>query len=674
MVTCLYPCQKNKKHEIVVLKNKESICMSFYRKTISNFSDDYGTPNKFDENDLLNENIWGNVSFPPDYYQQLLNVSHIPMISEDNQSMLVNNRMCSDQISKSLKIYKETMEEKNSINYTFNPKQTFQFPLVSTPLKNRPFDELSSEIMNEYLLKSNLSYTKSIIYKAANKIFNRVTSQIIDEEIKEARESLSASTHAYNSKVIEKFGEFKTIISLSVEEKAMLKKELDQMNLDRVSYRKSLVSAKKSVRMNVVKISCGKRSQAKQQFDIEMSHFNKNGSVFRGVGLVSDAQNKQSDDYFKALPLRLVQKNFNNEKFRNVYNSGRGPGPEFFTDQKNSFQSNWDLFQETLHGTLLDQLTTVVSRLCNTLFVESTRTFNKDFIKVDNLGFDNLIILIRGGSKIYKNQTSKLFKVMFYCSLEDMIFSGYQENEHFECFPSVDKCLVVTPWMQLHQDALLDGLSFRHRTFMNLYTSQVRCKSPLDGTIPRINMLPVMLFLHNRRKTEKFMHNCRYLIVNPLASHANLTGIIKTFADFNYTYFDAWLRHCINTNYFNFSSCLATVALDKTGNADGAISDSGLLDLWFSDPLNNTDHLTSFIYATYMMTKAPVNSSVEQSSNLWEILEDVLQYDLLHGDVEGLDDVSLRFDVRNFDESVYQDDFKYDPVFCQYLGFKMCSF
>jgi hypothetical protein len=665
---------KKPKRVAVSKSSRISSGTNFYNKSHTSIVDEYGTPQRLLQKDFLKENIWGKVAFPPDYYSQLLQVSHNPMINDENTDMLVNNTMSVEQVSKSIEIYNDTMSEKNSINFTYNPKQTFQFPFCSIPLSNCALDDLPTDLMEEYLNKSTLIYTKSVVSKASKGFFNTVTSKIIDDKIKSLHEDLSVKTREYNRKVVELCNDYVPLRSLTARQKANLKPELDQMNSVREEYKKHLRDAKSSTRMNVVKISCGKRSSAKQAFDFEMSHFKKTGSEYRGVGELNTTKMAKLHEYFKELPNQLVRKGFNTEKFRDVYNEGRGPGPEFFTEQKNGFQANWDIFQKNLKGTLLDQLTTIVSRLCHTLFVESTRTFNKDFLKVDNLGLTNFLVIIRGGSKIYKNQTSKLFKVMFYCSLDDFEICGYKENDHFECFPSAHRCLVVTPWMQLHQDTLLDGLSFRHRTFMNLYTGQVRCKAPLDGEIPKINLLPSILFLHNRRKTEKFMHNCRYLIVNPLATHANLTGIIKSFADFNYTFLDAWLRDCISTKYCVFSEKLSLISANKTGNADGAISDSGILDLWFDEPLNNTDHLTSFIYATYMMTKAPVNSSVEQSSNLWEILEDVLQFETNHGDVDGLNDISIRFDVRKFQHEIYKDDFKYDPVFCQYLGYRMGSF
>nr|UUW20937.1 MAG: RNA-dependent RNA polymerase [Sanya bunya-like virus 1] len=170
------------------------------------------------------------------------------------------------------------------------------------------------------------------------------------------------------------------------------------------------------------------------------------------------------------------------------------------------------------------------------------------------------------------------------------------------------------------------------------------------------------------------MHNCRYLIVNPLAKHANIQGIIESFAGFNYTYMELWLRTQLLKNYSEFASGLMKARNHPRAKIDHLLSNSHLRDLWFEEPLVNADQLTTFIYTTYMMTKAPVNSSLEQASNLWEILEDVDYYSRTHPDVDGMKDLSQRFSILEDDDSVYESDFKYDPVFSNYLGHHLASY
>jgi hypothetical protein len=60
--------------------------------------------------------------------------------------------------------------------------------------------------------------------------------------------------------------------------------------------------------------------------------------------------------------------------------------------------------------------------------------------------------------------------------------------------------------------------------------------------------------------------------------------------------------------------------------------------------------------------------------NLWEVLEDVSLFEKMHADVDGMKDLSLRCDVTRFDPEVYDDDFKYDPVFCQFQGHYLASY
>jgi hypothetical protein len=251
---------------------------------------------------------------------------------------------------------------------------------------------------------------------------------------------------------------------------------------------------------------------------------------------------------------------------------------------------------------------------------------------------------------------------------------GYSENDSFENIVIEGTNYVVTPWSQVHQDILFDGMFAPEKIFNQLYSISSRLDHTLTKPIEPLSALPAILFFHNRRKTEKFLHNSRYLIVNPLGFSANLTGIMGSFCDTNFTYLDAWLRSRVENQYLSFGRKMLKLRDLGVKKIENCLEDVELHDLWLDTPLVHPDMLTLFIYSTYMMTKAPVNSSIEQATNLWEILQDVKDFSDIHKEVNGLDDHSLRFNVLDFNERVYDDDFKYDPVFSQYLGYYMSSY
>nr|UUW20945.1 MAG: protein of unknown function DUF1978 [Sanya bunya-like virus 5] len=664
---------KEKKEQSTHLKYQNTM-ENYFEMTFSNYDDGYGTPTKYSPSDQLDMGNWGPVAFGPNYYAQLLEVSHERLHERDvKKKMLASNDMSPLQIQEAVQDFTEAQEQANQIDYLMSPKQTFQFPLLSSPAKKVGLNDLNLEMMEYYKKVSNKTYTKAILTKAIDGSFSEITSTIVADETREFRKLLSDKNSAYYQAVSERFGG-KKYRDLTQEERDNVSKEKRDLDEARKLYKNSLSKAGSSTRERMVKIRCSKNQAIYHEWKAEMSHFQRSGAQFKGLGGLSDNLVSLTENYFKELSDRMFEPDFHSMKLRSIYDDVRGPGPDFLTDEKNKYTARWNEFYNMLSGTLYDQLAYFISSLCKSLFKESTRTYNNDYVKVENLGLSNVILLIRGGSKIYKHQTSKLFKVIFMADHRDAMFTGYKENPDFECYTREEGVLIATPWMQLHQDSMLDGITFRHRSFMSLYVNHTRAGYSLSEPVSRFNFLPVMLFLHNRRKTETFMHNCRYIIVNTLGKYANLKAIIKSFAGFNYTYFDAWLKSCISRKYFQFSTKLMRLREMAKSNADSAIKIAELEDLWFGEPISNAEQLTSFIYSTYMMTKAPVTSSVEQSNNLWEILEDVWLFESKHSSVNKMDDKSLRFSVLDQDCTVYDDDFKYDPVFSQYLGHYTAGF
>nr|WAK73567.1 RNA-dependent RNA polymerase [Phytophthora palustris bunya-like virus 2] len=368
----------------------------------------------------------------------------------------------------------------------------------------------------------------------------------------------------------------------------------------------------------------------------------------------------------------MKEPGFSKAEYPPLFNSERGPGPEFLTKDKDYYTNRWQEFYEKKYkGTLLEQLTVIGENLARLLFNESVKTYNRDFCKLDNLGFEQVLVIVKGGKKAYSRNTSKLFRVGFECDPSFLKYLGYQENRFFEILENSGRTYVYTPWSIIHLDILYDWFSLRYRTFSSVYTSHVREGSP--DTLTLLSILPACLSFHNRRKTEQLLHNIRYLIVNVLGVYANLKGIIQSFATFNHSYLDAWIKERILKNYKGFAITMHSV-VGKETNLNTILSNSGLRDIWFDQPFLSSDQLTSFIYITYSMTKSPVNASLEQANNLKEILKDIAYFNDKHADVNKMDDSGLHIDVMNFKPSDYEDDFNYDPKFCQYLGFHLAGF
>jgi len=618
------------------------------------------------------------VAFPPNYFEKLSNLDFEPLLNCKSEMMLANCKVDENHIKESIIVFDDELKVNNSLSnklFRYTPRPTFLYPFITAPLSTTTLDKLNNPMMKMFVLGGQGEYTKNILKKILNNNFCPVNKKMMNDSIRLVRDELSDLNRKLYRKVLElNNGKATPFRDLDKESQTKAKGIKEDLRIKQQEFKNLMGNTKGIIHERIVKLSCGKKSQNRGDFEKEMAHYENKGS-FKGVGFLENDLNALFGKYLVELIDRLVYPNFHDMDLGKLYNSFRHASPKFLTDMKNLHTERFDtFFKNFFSGTLLEQLCEFNQRLSGFLFNESLKSYNKDYIKVDNLGFDNIIVLLRGGPKLYKNQRSRLFRVFFYIEEKDLKFSGYKENPNFQFFRSNGKCLIVSPWSQIHQDVLMDHHSISYRTFMNLFVNYTRSFSDFSQPIPRLHLFPFLLSLHNRRKTEQFMHNSRYLIVNPLGANANIKGIIKSFADFNYGYMDSWLRYRISQGYEDFALKLFSINKKRKSNIDLLLSQIDLKDLWLGEPLINADHLTTFIYITYMMTKAPVNSSIEQASNLWEILDDIKNFDLNHGDVVGLKDDSLRSNILDFDISIYGDDFKYDPVFCQYLGHHLAGY
>jgi hypothetical protein len=608
------------------------------------------------------------VFFPPNYLETLSSHKFDNVMHSQSKKLLVNCTFDQADLQECLELYKAEYERRNTCDYIRQPKPTFLIPIPAS------FGRCTHPVKNELLSLLNgklTGYTGRVLECASELKFAQVKSK--EEEgkrIKDLRDKLNQANselfnYMYDHDMVKRFA------VMSNKERAILKPFKNASDLALNEYKKAMSAAKGARNENVVYIPRGKNTKYKILFDKEMAHYKSSKNVYKGVGHLDGVQGIFSlFQNFKSLLNRDAE-----VVDSPLFHMDRMPGPPILNELKDKYTARaQNFYEQHFKGKLIDNLLFMLSRIAIHLFNESTKNYNSSYVKVENLGWDDLLILVKGGAKIYKHQRSRLYKIMMIVDDELLVPLGIAENPNFQVLSTPRGTVVITPWSQLHQDVLFDYMSIRERTFMNLFSSYTRFDPTMTEDIPNLLYLPLMLSLHNRRKTEVFMHNCRYLIVNPLARHANIQGIIESFAGFNYTYLELWLRTQLANNYEGFATGLMKARNYPRSKIDNLLANSDLRDIWFNEPLVNADQLTTFIYVTYMMTKAPVNSSVEQATNLWEILEDVEYYSRHHPDVQGMKDDSQRFSILESDDSVYDSDFKYDPVFCNYLGHHLASY
>jgi hypothetical protein len=661
---------------MLTIKNKEKVRHRLdYIDTNTNLhlyniraskGDDYDLIECWDEN-MVKSKSEVLYDFDEHYLDQLCSFNYSELLSNKDDCLLANNTITTEYINESVILLRnEYLKSNQNPRFKFSPKPSFTWPLVSGQICNSSL-ALDPNFLKSIILCINGDYTKHILNMASiGKFYSEAerTQDIIDLTVDFSEKRMAYTNFLINNNLVKRYKYLTKEERLKV---AFVRQ--DFMNAQQ-KRSKALSQCKRSSN-HLIKILMNPKSMMKSAFLKEMSHYDKKNKGLRGVGTVAPEHLKE---YFIGFHERLLSKGYlkSNES---LFNKSRSPGLDFFTQQKDQFTSNWsDFLDKTFNETLLNQLGHVIDRLSKFLFNESMKPYGNDFVKIDNLGFDRILVILRGGSKAAKNNTSRLFRIIFPIDKEDLKYSGYEENENFQIFNLQNSFFVITPWSQYHLDVLYDGFSARERMFTSLYSNCVRTGQVTSENISMLSILPHTLMLNNRRKLESLMHNMRYLIVNPLGKYANIKGIIKSFGTFNHTYFGAWIKNSICENYARFAEDIQRIFKTGNKNLDNMLRDKPLKDMFFNQPILNAEHLTFHIYGTYLMTKAPVNNTIEQVNNLKEILEDVELYEQNHSDVNGMQDKSQHINVFNFTPKAYEDDFNYDPVFSQYLGFHMASF
>jgi hypothetical protein len=640
---------------------------SVYTKTVPERKPGYDDPAVFDDSMLISKEDLPKVAFPPDYFEKLCSLDVRPILECQSTKMLYNCKMGPSQPQQAIDLFNAKMSLVNRVNVT-RAKPTFMLGVVTVPLQKAEIS-VPTDVCKMYLKFGNGEYTKAVLDKASKGIFCTTKKVEHDAAMREAYEAYHNANSEYHKKLISLHGSATPFKKLDKETQKTLEPLHKSLSKTHKEYLAVWGKGKSVVHDRLVKINCG--GSMKNKFDSEMAHYSRSEGL-TGLGLLADTT--ELGDYYKKFLRRLVDNNFLDTQIPEPFDPATTIGSKFLSQMKATYQKRWSILWSRLDKSMLMMNCLLHEHIANFLFNESLKTYNRNYVKVDNLGMSGVMIMLRGGNKIFRHQRSRLYRLFFPISPEDLKYSGYLQNDSYEIIRSDGKIYIVTPWSQVHQDILFDYMFAVPRVFNQLFSICSRVDSSLEKPIPLLSILPTLLFFHNRRKTEKLLHNSRYLIVNPLGLCANLAGIIEGFADINKTWLDLWFRSRISDSYPTFARKMMQLRDSNNRRIDLLLDTLQMRDLWLDEPLATPDLLTLFIYSTYMMTKAPVNSSLEQAGNLWEVLEDVSLFDIKHGDVRGLDDNSLRMDVLKFDPDVYDDDFKYDPVFCQYLGHYMANY
>jgi hypothetical protein len=230
----------------------------------------------------------------------------------------------------------------------------------------------------------------------------------------------------------------------------------------------------------------------------------------------------------------------------------------------------------------------------------------------------------------------------------------------------------------MDETLMSDGLTFLSRCMGYCLMNVTKRQQTLN--IMSDCYFNIMLAIHARRKTEAMMHSMRYIVVNSMSDISCVDKMLAELADFNYDFFQAFIRERLLKNYVKHSTKLKEFHDSfKGGDPDQLLNTLNLMHLYDDGvKIDTMESLTLTIYCTFLMTKAPITQSLEQVHNLRNMLEThdehkkcrpddpILQYSLATTTVDEFNT------LEEYWGKLFENDFIYDPKYVTLLG-NMCS-
>nr|WMP40592.1 RNA dependent RNA polymerase [Botrytis cinerea negative stranded RNA virus 12] len=325
--------------------------------------------------------------------------------------------------------------------------------------------------------------------------------------------------------------------------------------------------------------------------------------------------------------------------------------------KENMMQFHKEAFLE-YKQTKLCYLAEFVSSLCYNLTYMSQTTYRSNMFQFSNLNNLNTLLVVRGGTNIHKNKTSRQFRLIypvpdFFRKYTAILGDSYQFINHDQ------NLYCITPWSILHESVLTDNMFFNYK-MCSLYCNYFTRKSAEISKDMYSAMMPVLLSFNNRRSTESNLGNIRYPLVNVLGTHSSLIDLAEDMSHIPKDALQLYLRECFKENFLVYTKEINDF-IDRgfKGSITNPINKHAKIDC-------QTDFIY-VIYCTYSMTKAPYNQQVEQSINMSSVMKVHEDYDKKMGMANTFAGVMNKLKSTPENE-IYNNEFYFDPLHAFEIG------
>jgi hypothetical protein len=253
-------------------------------------------------------------------------------------------------------------------------------------------------------------------------------------------------------------------------------------------------------------------------------------------------------------------------------------------------------------STRLGHSTLLISQVCYSLMYYSNIKLNKDDFVYDNLGYEGVLLVVKGGKKIRSTRTSRFFKLMIPVT---KIQSKLVASASNTVVLHNEQHYLVTPWRMLRMSYLKKGLEMYHNLGCYYASAMLEYNLSKQETEKFMSM-KVLLMFSQKRSLEVWSSILRYIYLNSLGTHTDLLSLIPDM-----------VMHDSNTLVY----LLQRQFVKSLSSINSEAAQDKLYDIIWETSVNNFDLAAERFEESLFMSRAPFNPVAEHLKNLKSILE-----------------------------------------------------
>ncbi|BBD50445.1 unknown protein [Pythium polare bunya-like RNA virus 1] len=631
-----------KKHEMQSMLDNEDIAICEYTDIVGDsYSEDRlikGLKNVYEPQDLEREKCLITKIESDTYlsrFNKYLNLSTMTTVADSNLD--VDSLKVQD-------IYTAEMLKKNSgENVVFYHKSPFIFYPCDYLVKGdfKVDVDSKSEIMN------------ILIRHALNK--SVVSDRVIERDIDyDSYVKYSRDVGVMGRNLRMKYGvEYKRLLNLRKRDFIL---ESESKDLSDISDFKNLRSkfstiVKESTRTaykNRIKINL----KINNRWDDDMQHFQK---LKNKTYIIGEYGYEKSKNEYRAFLSELFESSgtlASDDIYSDTLPLG-GSLASLCGQMKSMIEPNVELYR----GTRLAHSTLLISQVSHAIMYYSNIKLNKEDFIYDNLGYENVLLVVKGGKKIKTTRYSRFFRLLLPITECQSVLISSSSNK---VLLHEGKKYLLTPWRNLRLTYLKKGFETYHN-FSNYYISSF-LESDLNlEDFNKFISLKVLCLFSQKRKLEVWISTLRYIYLNSLSTHSDVLSLIKEMPIADTDTLIYFLQRSFAMSYKEIYH---------------TVKEKKLYDLVWHNTISNFDLMAERFEENIFMSRAPFNPYNEHLKNLKSVF-DTHKYYMDHvgssDPMIGLEKTTVELS-ENYFSDLETNDFNFDPKMSYLVGDYIGSF